>query len=406
MTVYLGIDWSERKHDVCFMNETGGVVQEMTIEHSAEGFLKLEAARQAMGLTPSEVAIGLETSHNLLIDFLLERTYPLIYILPPHQVKGNQGRYAQSGAKDDRRDAWVIADMLRTDRGRWHAWQVDSLLTRQIQIQMRQVFYLNHMIRRQTNPLRAMLLRFFPAALEVFSRLDSPICLYFLLDYPSPLQVSQLSYSDFSVFLRSHHHTQPNKWPECYTRLTTDQSNASSDTVTIYAAQTQRLVQWLLPFVLDKPKAIQGLKALFDQHPDAHIYQSLPGVGDFLAPALLAKLGDDRQRFPEVAVLQAVAGTCPITRRSGSYKSVLFRRACDHEFRYIVHQWAQKVILSTPWAKTYFAQLRRRGIPQNDATRRLANRLLAILWSLWRNKSDYDETLHLKQLLLRAKPRP
>ena len=139
MTVYLGIDWSERKHDVCFMNEAGAVIQQLTIAHSAEGFMKLDTARKGMGLAPSEVAIGLETAHTLLIDFLLECTYPLIYVLPPHQVKGNTGRYAQSGAKDDRRDAWVIADMLRTDRGRWHVWQVDSRVTRQIQVQLRQV---------------------------------------------------------------------------------------------------------------------------------------------------------------------------------------------------------------------------------------------------------------------------
>jgi len=406
MTVYLGIDWSERKHDVCFMNEAGAVIQELTIEHSAEGFLKLEAARQTMGLTPTDIAIGLETAHSLLIDFLLDQTYPLIYILPPHQVKGNQGRYAQSGAKDDRRDAWVIADMLRTDRGRWHAWQMDSLLTRQIQVQLRQVIYLNHMIRRQTNHLRAALLRFYPAALEVFSRLDSPIALNFLLEYPSPQKASQLSYTAFSAFLRAHHHTQIHKWPDCYSRLTASRPTANTDTVSIYAAQVQRLAQLLLPFVLDKPKAIRELNRLFEQHPDAHIYQSLPGVAVFLAPALLAKLGDDRQRFPEPSVLQAVAGTCPITRRSGSHKSVLFRKACDHEFRYIADQWARKMIRSSPWAITYFAQLRKRGISKNDACRRLANRLLAILWVLWRNHSDYNETLHLQQLILRAKPRP
>lgn len=404
MTVYLGIDWSERKHDVCFMNEAGAVIQQLTIAHSAEGFMKLDTARKGMGLAPSEVAIGLETAHTLLIDFLLECAYPQIYVLPPHQVKGNTGRYAQSGAKDDRRDAWVIADMLRTDRSRWHAWQMDSRLTRQIQVQLRQVIYLEHMIRRQTNYLRAVLLRFYPAALEVFSRLDSPITLNFLLEYPAPQSASQLSLADFSAFLRQHHHTQPNKWPDCYARLTAERPQASSDTVSIYTAHIQRLAQLLLPFVLDKRKAIQELNRLFAQHPDAHLYRSLPGVGDFLAPALLAKLGDDHRRFPTPAVLQAVAGTCPITRRSGAHKTVLFRKVCDHEFRYIADQWARQVLLATPWAKTYVAQLRKRGVHETDATRRLANRLLAILWTLWQAQADYDETLHLKQLALRAKP--
>jgi transposase len=387
------------------MNEAGGVIATLTIEHTAEGFLKLDAARRELGVSPNEVAVGLETAHNILIDFLLENGYGAIYVLPPHRVKGNQGRYAQSGAKDDRRDAWVIADMLRTDRGRWHAWQVDSLLTRQIHAQVRQVIYLNQMIRRQSNHLRAMLLRYYPAALEVFSRLDSPICLHFLLEYPTPHSISQLTYTTFCDFLRRHHHTQPSKWADCFARLSAPRPSASADTVAIYAPQAQRLVQWMLPFVQDKPKSIRQLTTLFEQHPDAHIYQSLPGAGDYLAPALLAKLGDDRQRFPDVSVLQAVAGTSPITRSSGSRKVVLFRRACDHEFRDIVHQWAEKVILGAPWARAYFTELRRRRISVNGAVRRVADRLLSILWTVWYTQSDYNQTYHLQQRLLRAKPR-
>jgi hypothetical protein len=185
MTVYLGIDWSEQKHQVCFMNEAGAVIQQMSVAHSVDGFLKLEAARQMLGVSPKEVMIGLETAHNLLIDILIEGSYPLIYILPPSQVKSNAGRYSQSRAKDDTRDAWVIADMLRTDRGRLHAWQPDALLTRQIQAQVRFVLFLTRMIQRQSNHLRALLIRYYPAMLYLFSRLDSPTSLALVL-IPSP----------------------------------------------------------------------------------------------------------------------------------------------------------------------------------------------------------------------------
>jgi hypothetical protein len=110
MTVYIGIDWREQKHQVCFMNEAGAVIQQMSVDHSVDGFLKLESARQILGVSPKEVVVGLETAHNLLIDMLIERSYPAIFILPPSPVKSNAGRYAQSGAKDDPRDAWVIVD--------------------------------------------------------------------------------------------------------------------------------------------------------------------------------------------------------------------------------------------------------------------------------------------------------
>jgi transposase len=230
MKVYIGIDWSEQKHQVCFMNEAGAVIQQMSVEHSVEGFLKLEAARQKLGVSPKEVVVGLETAHNLLIDMLIERSYPAIYILPPNQVKSNAGRYAQSGAKDDTRDAWVIADMLRTDRGRLHAWQPDSLLTRQIQAQVRMVLFLTRMIQRQSNHLRAILVRYYPAMLDIFSRLDSPTSLAFLEAYPIPQEAVRLTYEQFTQFLRVHHHTHRAKWATMYAQLNHDYPQAHSDT--------------------------------------------------------------------------------------------------------------------------------------------------------------------------------
>ncbi len=164
MSVYLGIDWSEHQHDVCFMNSAGAVVQFLTVAHSVDGFAQLDQAIQALGQPREAVYLGLETAHTLLIDFMLERGYPHLYVLPPSQVKANQDRFAQSHAKDDQRDGWVLADMLRTDRGRYRPWRPDTRLTRQIQVQVRYVLYLTRMIRRQTNHLRALLLRYYPLA--------------------------------------------------------------------------------------------------------------------------------------------------------------------------------------------------------------------------------------------------
>lgn len=406
MRVYIGIDWSEQKHAVCYMNEAGAVIQERTIAHSPEGLLKLDEDWKAMGLSVQETLIGLETAHNLLIDFLLDRGYGPIYVLPPTLVKSSQGRYAQGGAKDDRRDAQLIADILRTDHGRLHAWQADKLLTRQIQLESRNVIHLTHMIVRQTNHLRAMLLRYYPAALQVFSCLDSPICLAFLSAYPTPQKAQALRYEEFTDFLRTHHHTQKRVWPTSYARLMADYPEAAPDTRQLYEGCVPELVDMLLPFVQAKAKAIQRLKTCFAQHPDAEIFAALPGVGDFLAPALLGKLGDDRQRFPTPLVLQAIAGTCPVTERSGKSKSIKFRRACDRDFRYIAQQWARKAIQQSDWVATYYQALLRRNIPKNDATRRVANRLLAILWKLWQSHRSYDEAFLLRQRLERAKPKP
>jgi len=405
MSVYLGIDWSEQKHDVCFMNEAGAVIQFLTVAHSVNGFAQLDQAIRALGLPAADVYIGLETAHTLLIDFMLERGYPHLYVLPPSQVKANQDRFAQSHAKDDQRDGWVLADMLRTDRGRYRPWQPDTRLTRQIQVQVRYVLYLNRMIRRQTNHLRALLLRYYPLAAELFSKLDSPIALAFLQAYPTPQAAQHLSPSQFEAFLREHRHPQRAKWAALYAALTGPQLVPHPDTVALYAQQAPLLAEQLATFVCAKPQAVRVLRQLFDQHPQAGLFGSLPRVGDFLAPALLAKLGDDPQRFASPAAVQAIAGTCPITQRSGKHRAVLFRHACDREFRYIATLWAGQVIAHHPWAQTLYAQYRKRGISETDATRRVANRLLAILWKVWQSHTPYNEATHLQNRLARARPR-
>jgi hypothetical protein len=70
MQIYTGIDWSEAKHDVVVVNESGAIVAQLVIPHTPQGFSKLEQLHQQLGVKPSECVIGLETAHNLLIDFL------------------------------------------------------------------------------------------------------------------------------------------------------------------------------------------------------------------------------------------------------------------------------------------------------------------------------------------------
>src|SRR5512133_598083 len=99
MTVYIGIDWSEEKHDVVFLNEAGAQIAVMCIAHTLEGFVQFDRQRATLGLKVEECCIGIETAHNLLVDFLVSQNYPAIYVLPPNQVYANQGRFRQSGAK-------------------------------------------------------------------------------------------------------------------------------------------------------------------------------------------------------------------------------------------------------------------------------------------------------------------
>lgn len=404
MSLYLGIDWSSTKHDLVALNEHGVVQAHLTFPHSPDGFLDLDKAVRQLGAVPADCVVGLETAYNLLIDFLWAHAYTQVYVIPPSVVKSSRGRYGSSGARTDQSDARLIADLLRTDRPRLHPWHPDSLLTRQMRAKVSACTFLNRRLLEFANRLRAILGRYYPAALDVFSEITTQIALEFIHTYPTPAGAAALTWTEFQSFVAQHRYTQPAQLPKCFARLQKPQPLASADTVQVYASEAGQLAGLLLEMLQTKRSLLGALGRLFAQHPDAVIFDSLPGAGNLLAPALLVKFGDDRARFPTPASVQAIAGTCPVTDASGKRHLIKFRRACDHEFRLVAQQFARLSVRESIWARAYVEQVRPHCATESHAYRCLANRWLAILWKLWQTRQPYNETYHLKQRAAHSQP--
>ena len=402
MSVYVGIDWSTKKHDIAFLNEAGAIITCLTIPHQVMGFEQIERTREQLGVAAQACLVGMETAYNILIDFLWGHGYEQVYVIPPTVVKGSRGRYGSSGARSDRRDAQLLADILRTDRAQLQRWQPDSLLTQQIRAKASLIHYLTKQVVRTKLRLRAVLARYYPVGLELFGGVKTQITLAFLLEYSKPEAAASLSYEEFKAFMTGRGYPF-RQWPKQYARLQRPQPVASEDTVQVFAEEMVLLATQLLQLIQTNNDQKRALRQLFNQHPDQEIFASLPGAGDFLAPALLAKFGDDRHRFPHASNLQALAGTCPVTDASGKRRRVKFRRACDKEFRHIAQQWARSSLRQSAWANVYWEQMRPRVGCNSDAYRRLANRWLAIAWKMWQTHQPYDEAYHLQQRAQRSK---
>lgn len=406
MKVYIGIDWSEKKHDVVFLNEAGEIIAQLSMSHRPEGLLALEKTRQYAGLEISECLVALETAHNLVIDFLWSRGYQQVYVIPPSVIKSCRGRYGQSGARTDGKDGRLIADVLRTDRARLQPWQPDSDLTQRLRAS---VSFISHLTRnkvRLSNRLRAVLLRYYPAAVELFSSVSTQIALHFLMTYNTPQAAAELTWAEFEQFSREHgYRAGRKKLAAAFARLHQLQPVALPATILAYQHQVPRLADMLLQVVQTRNGCLKELSELFNQHPDQAIFASLPGAGDFLAPALLVKFGDDRARFPTAQSLQALAGTCPVTEQSGKRRLIKFRRGCDRYFRHLVQQWSRFSLDKSVWANAYWQRVRPHCHSDSHAYRCLGNRWLAIAWKLWQTGQPYNETYHLRQRALRSKPR-
>lgn len=404
--LYIGIDWSEKHHDVCILNSQGQPIGTITVAHSLEGFRQLDAFRQKLAVARQACLVGLETAHTLLIDFLWEQGYSEVYVIPPRMVSASRPRYRPSAARDDPSDAYVIADLLRTDRHRLEPWQPGSPLLQQMRVQVKLVYALTKEIVATSNRLRAVLLRYYPAILSLFQSWPTKGALRVLQAYPTPAAAAQVSLQEFRTFAQQNRLSTRHGYLTLYERLQAPQPTPAPGIAEAYQNQALLWARFLLAFMDAKAKALDRLNQLFHDHPDAPIFASLPGAGSWLAPALLVKCGEDRQRFPTAQRLQAVAGTAPITVKSGKFRSVQFRRGCDHHFRNIACQWARSLVAHSAWARAYFEQARPRHRSDQHTYRCLANRALAILWRLWQTRATYDEERHLQNRAQRLKPKP
>lgn len=405
MSVYIGMDWSERKHDVVFLNEAGAEIGYVCIPHSLEGFVMLERQRAKLGLWVDECLVGIETAHSLLLDHLIGQHYA-VYVLPPNQVRANQGRFRQSGARDDPTDARLIAEIVRTDRGRLRPWQPDCFLTQQLRVRVRWVLELNHQIQRLANQLRALLLRYYPLALGVFrSGLTSQIAPAFIESYPDAQSAQDLSLAEFQAFAKKHHYPQPERLSACYARLQAqDYPPTPPDVALLYRGQAQQLAHLLLETIQTRVHTLAEIQRLYRQHPNYAVFASLPKAGELIGPAFF---GDHPERFPTPNSVQIQAGTAPVTERSGKSYHVHFRRTCDKDWRYICQEWAAALVGddASPIALAYYHQVHTHGHSQSHALRCVANRWLAVVWKLWQTGAPYDPAYHLKQRADRCQPR-
>jgi transposase len=398
-----GIDWSEQHHNLCIRNSKGAIVSQVEFKHTLEGFQRFDDERRKLGVPPSECLVAIETAYNLFVDFLLDRGY-LVYLIPPQATKGYRNRQRSTDAHTDDTDAALLSSILHTDLDSHRRLQPNSALTQQILAQVRLIEVLRRSIQRQTNQLRAVLFRVYPQALGLFGKLTAQINLHFLMAYPSAQEAQGLTRAAFEAFCREHRYGRANLISRRYAHLMEPVPEANPIAVAAYRDQIRVLAELLLPQVLRRTEALSSLAQLFSQHPDAFIFDSLPGAGELLAPALLAKFGDHRDRFPTAAGVQALAGTCPVTKKSGKRKVVLFRRGCDREFRRITQQFAKASVRQSGWALAYWRDLRPRCRSDSDAYRRLANRWLAIIWKIWQDGKAYDESYHIQQRAQRRRP--
>lgn len=388
-----GIDWGSQQHAVCVVDTDGSVLSRFTVDHTAAGLEQLTEQLASFG-SPNQLPVAIERPSGLLVETLVAAGHPVVPI-HPNVVKAARPRYRAAGGKSDVEDAYILADLQRTDG---HRFQGLRPLGDEIKALRALVRTRDDLVAQRcalANQLRALLDSFWPGAAIVFADVDSSISLAFLDRYPTPQSATRLGIKRLAAFLAQHSYRGRKTPAELLARLRSAaqplagklEAQAKGDLVRAFTA--------VLHTVLTQLHAISArLERTIAQLPDGQILMSFPRAGRINAAQILAELGSDRARFQSDQHLAAEAGVAPVTHQSGKSRGVTARWACNKRLRLAITTFAGNSRHDSPWAADVYRRARQRGADHPHATRILARAWCRVLWRAWQNRQPYNPARH------------
>src|SRR5262245_22616713 len=395
---FVGIDWGSQQHQVYVLDRDRRRMGERIVDHDGASLAQLVAWLWGLSAgQPQRVAVAIEVPRGAIVEGLVERGFH-VFAINPKQLDRFRDRHSVAGAKDDRRDAFVLADSLRTDQPSFRRLRLDDppfLVLRELS---RAEETLLEAFRRSANQLRDQLHRFYPQMLQLCSAADEP-WLWDLIDLaPTPAHAALLSAEHIQRVLKAHR----------IRRITAQEVLTCLQAPALPVAPgateaAQAHCGFLLPCLRVLAEQLQAcshqVSALLHtlaQEPgedagpsDVAIVQSLPGVGRKITAWLFAEAAQALAER-DYQVVRTHGGVAPVTRQSGKRRQVVMRRGCHPRLRHALYHMARVAMQRDAHFSQVYAALRAKGHRHGQALRPLGDRLLRILMAMLRDRICYD----------------
>lgn len=407
ITVFVGIDWGAEQHVVCALDGGRKVLLERSVRHDGAALASLAKHLAALAQGGAhEVAVAIEVTRGTIVDTLLERGVR-VFALNPKQLDRFRDRYTVAGAKDDRRDAFVLADSLRTDIGAYRELRVGDETVVLLREASRSYDELRDERIMHCNRLREQLWRYYPQILELGSVHDAPWLWALVEAAPTPDVGIRMSLAKLQSILKKHR----------IRRVTAEAVRAILRAEPLYVApgvaeacrrHVLQIVARLRLVDEQKEQCERDIAALLDvlstpvepdrtegepgksEHRDARLLRSLPGVGDLVCATMLAE-APEAIDARDYTTLRGLCGVAPVTKQSGKRLHVVaMRRACSQRLRQAIHFWAASAANVDPVCKKMYLAHRARGHSHARTLRGIGDRLLALLVAVLKSRTPYD----------------
>jgi transposase len=397
MDVFCGIDWAEDHHDIALVDRDGQLLARCRISDGAAGLAQLLALLASHGDHAGDpVPVAIETPRGLLTACLRATGRP-VYPINPMAVARYRDRHSAAGRKSDHGDAVVLASVLRTDAHAHRPLPADTELAQAIAVLARAQQDAVWARTTAHNKLRSHLREYYPAFLAAFGAtrggITRPEARTILAAAPDPAAAAALTLAQLRALLRTagRHRGIDAEATRLRQAFRAPQMRQLPLVEQAMGRQALALLRQLDAACAAAGDLEHATIESFNQHPDAEIITSFPGLGALTGARVLAETGDDRSRFTDAKGLKAYAGAAPITRASGKTRAVRYRRVKNQRLAAAGYLWAFAALTASPGARAHYDRRKTDGDKHAAAQRNLFGRLLGCLHHCLATGQHYDE---------------
>lgn len=401
----VGIDWADDHHDYCLLDRATGQRQQGRINHSPEAISDwINQLCERFGGRP--IAICLEQSRGPLIYALMSHAFLLLYPINPRSLARYRETFRPSGPKDDPSDAALLCDLLLKHGERLVPWRPDDVQTRQLTALCEQRRQFVDVSTSATQKLIATLKNYFPQALAWAGEdLNSPMACDFLLKWPTLQAVQQAKPQALRAFYYGHNCRSETLIQERLEQIRQAQPLTRDPAVIEPLVLSVKALAQMLRSLQSAVAAFdREIAALFSQHPDAPLFNNLPGAGEQLSPRLLCAFGTDRSRYRAPTDLQTFSGIAPVIVRSGKQLWVHMRWLRPIFPCQTFYEFAKSSVGCSVWAAAYYRYYAELGKAPHAIIRALAFKWIRILFRCWQDRVPYDEIRYIATLKKHCAP--
>lgn len=403
-SILVGIDWADRKHDICEIQSDPAATKLSTI--AATPVAIAQWANSLKARYPNQrVAVACELKKGPLVYALEQHEHIVIFPVNPATVAQFRRAFTYSGAKDDPSDALIQAQILQRHMDKLHPLVPEASEIRALSglVEGRR-----HLVQDRvdlSNKIAAHLKNYYPQPLDWFKEKDTQVFCDFILKWPTLAAAKRAHKASLVTFFNQHN----SRYPEVNQRRidairTATPLTADAGVIEPNRIMVEILIQQLKLLLSAIDHMDLEIRSRYRAQKDRKIFDSFPGAGPQLAPRLLVAFGTDRARYQSAADLQKYAGIAPVVERSGQKSWTHWRYSCPKFLRQTFVEWAGQSVRFSFWANAFYRAQIEKGKPHNTAIRALAFKWIRIAYQCWKTKTPYDESRYLNSLKMRGSP--